>query len=95
MSDVTLFPHGMYIEIESLRLDLHLKSKQRKPQQQQQKQQQKKTTKYVFIKEEYVFIREERKEKKKKKTPETGVAVRERRLRIVTWVTRGLGRAAT
>ena len=66
--DVALFPRGIYMEIESLRLDLHLKIKQTKPQRQQQKQQQKKPQRqqqYVFIREEYVFIREERKEKKK------------------------------
>ena len=36
---MTLFPHGMYIEIESLRLDLHLKTKQKKKPQRQQQQQ--------------------------------------------------------
>ena len=36
---MALFPHGMYIEIESLRLDLHLKQKtKKKPQRQQQQQ---------------------------------------------------------
>ena len=30
MFDVALFPRGIYLEIESLRLDLHLKTKRRK-----------------------------------------------------------------
>ena len=36
-SDVALFPRGIYMEIEFLRLDLHLKRKQIKPQGQQEK----------------------------------------------------------
>ena len=36
-SYVALFPGGVYMEIESLRLDLHLKRKQKKPQGQHQR----------------------------------------------------------
>ena len=37
VSYVALFPGGVYMEIESLRLDLHLKRKQKKPQGQHQR----------------------------------------------------------
>ena len=60
MSDMTLFPHGIYLEIKSLRLDLHLKRKQRKP----QRQQQKKTTTTTAIPKN--MCSSEKKEKKKK-----------------------------
>ena len=44
-SYVALFPGGVYMEIESLRLDFHLKRKQKKPQGQHQRVHQKKKKK--------------------------------------------------
>ena len=60
MSDVALFPRDIYMEIEFLILDLHLKRKQKKPT--------RTTGKENHNNRKYVFIREE---EKKKKTPET------------------------
>ena len=72
-SYVTLFPGGVYMEIESLRLDLNLKRKQKKPQGQHQRVHQrrkKKKKKRKKPREEGVHQRR-RKEKKKKKKLET------------------------
>ena len=63
-SDVALFPLGIYMEIEFLRLDLHLKRKQKKP----QRQQEKKTTTTCSSKK-----------KEKKKIPEKNVFIKEER----------------
>ena len=68
-SYVALFPGGVYMKIESLRLDLHLKRKQKKQQGQHQRfhQRRKKEKKKKKNPEKKVFIREEGKKKKKKK----------------------------
>ena len=66
-SYVALFPGGVYMEIEYLRLDLHLKTKQKKPQGQHQRfHQRRKKKKQKKTPEKKVFIREEGKKKKKK-----------------------------
>ena len=57
-SYVALFPGGVYMEIESLRLDLHLKRKQKKPQGQHRRRKKKKKKK---PREEGVRRRKEKK----------------------------------
>ena len=66
-SDVALFPCGIYMKIDFLKLDLHLKRKKKKPQGQQEKKttttcssekkekEKKNSEKNVFIKEERYY----------------------------------------
>ena len=86
-SYVALFPGGVYMKIESLRLDLHLKRKQKKQQGQHQRfhQRRKKEKKKKKNPEKKVFIREEGK-KKKKKTRDSRAATWVRR--ATNWVAR-------
>ena len=65
-SYVALFPGGVYMKIEYLRLDLHLKRKQKKPQGQHQRVHQRRKKKKK--------PREEGKKKKKKKTRDSRAA---------------------
>ena len=76
-SYVALFPGGVYMEIESLRLDLHLKRKQKKPQGQHRRRNKKKKKLREKGKKknpEKKVFEEERKEKKKNPDARPGFA---------------------
>ena len=81
-SYVALFSGGVYMEIESLRLDLHLKRKQKKPQGQHRRRKKKKKKNP----EKKVF-EEDRKEKKKTQMRDLG-SPRSDLGRATTWVAR-------